>query len=862
MSWAVALAIGLGLAWHGRLRLRYSLPKVAGFAVAAFALFWVALAARQLLTIPDPEIHLEIAAAIRAGSWPPALPWNPWQPFFYHYGTDLLIGLLAPPFGPDLALVTEVVGAYAWTALVLIVATLQRRYGWISLLVLTPLLLSSGAWTLIGYASAPDILRIPVPTGLPEDGLRAALAEIYWPVVQAAELPWTRPVEASPPNIWKPPFLLTYALVLVVLTSAGGDRRRPWWAVFTLAALVGFMGLTEETLALMTLALWAILEVLAVRQSVFRRSPDWRLVLRSAAGPAIATLLLAAGGGVVTGILTGSLGGAGRLHVGWIADPGSRRPLATLEVLPGGIGLLGIGPLAVAVSAGLLARRNRLVMALAAASIAFLLASLIVQYEPSRDVTRLDGHARTFALLSLLIAVGSRLALLRPRWRCVLGAGLLSIVTLPTVAAPAHHMSVGLTYGPRFDNAQPGQPFASNLMRRYAIGRLIPDQITTYVRRNTDVDARILSPEPTRLTLATGRPNASGFPAHLHLHPKPGAEFVDAIRYLEPSAVRRLGFTHLHATDDWVAGLPARAIRWLADPSFFELLIRSGTSSLYQIQPAFIDLEVQPPPGSFEALRRIVPSSAKVYLAPAIDPLDSVRVASVLTHARILGDLHHANLYLLTEIPTEPLGSSAPEFVVVARLLTPSALSPDARQPIWMNDELAVYAPRGDATPMTAPVPPLFSVQLTDVQEADGHISFTASFTDSAIGQWIGQDWLVAAADASPWAFPRELEADGRRHAGTQWYAGQVIPGQVTTTHRYEFDPQAAKLAVRGADGTFAAARSSGLGLDPGVWSLAVRLRGDWWEVAFIPVMRIEVAADGVTTYEVYEGALDSALDP
>ena len=120
----------------------------------------------------------------------------------------------------------------------------------------------------------------------------------------------------------------------------------------------------------------------------------------------------------------------------------------------------------------------------------------------------------------------------------------------------------------------------------------------------------------------------------------------------------------------------------------------------------------------------------------------------------------------------------------------------------------------------------------------------------------------MVAADDSPWAFPRELEADGRRHAGTQWYAGQVIPGQVTTTHTYEFDPQAAKLAVLGADGTFGAARSSGPGLNPGVWSLAVRLRGDWWEVAFIPVMRIEVAADGATTYEVYEGALDSALAP
>ena len=860
-GWIIVVALGAGLAWRAPQDLRVPLRSIAGFGLAGATIFWVALAGRQLLTIPDPEIHLELAAAIRAGSWPPSLAWNPWLPVFYHYGVDLLIGMLAPPFGPDLDLVTELVGAYAWTGLVLVVATLLLRRGWISLLVLTPLLLTAGAWTLIGYIPE-NILQMPIPTGIPAAGLRASLADIYWPAIKPDELPLTNPVETSPPNVWKPPFVLAFALTAVVLTWAASSLRRSWPAVLTVTALIGFMGLLEETIALMTLALWTVLEAWFLLRAT-RESPVHRaLVLRSATGPALAALLLAGGGGVITGILSGSLEGAGRLQIGWISDLGSRRPLGFFEVLPGGMGLLGVGPLIAVAAAVLLARRQRLVLALAAGSAAFLLASLILQYEPSRDITRRDGHARTFALLALLVALSSRLPALQPRWRYVLGAGFVALVTWPTVAAPMHSIGLGLTYGPRFDNAQPGQPFDSNLMRRYVISRPMSERVASYIRNSTDVDARILSPDPTGLSLATGRPNASGFPGHLHLHPTPGAEYVDAIRYLEPAAVRSLDFAYVHATDAWVADLPDRARRWLADPRFFEPLIHDETDALYRIRPAFLDLEAEPAPASFEALRRAVPSSALVYLAPAIHPVDSVRTASVLSHARILGDVHHANLYLLTDIPTEPLGDSMPDFVVASTLLTPSALSPDARRPIWKNDELAVYALHGASESVATPSMSLLSVRLSEFQEGDGRITFTVTFTDRAPDQWKGQDWLVVAADDSQWAFPRELESDARRHAGTQWYAGQVIPGQVSTTHTYEFDPQAAKLAVLGADGTFGAARSSGPGLNPGVWSLAVRLRGDWWEVAFIPVMRIVINADGATTYGVYEGALDSALAP
>ena len=143
VAWLIILALGVGLAWHARLRLQLPPRTVAGFAVTTLALLWVALAARQLMKIPDHHIHLGLSSLIRAGNWPPFTPWNPWLPVPYHYGVDMAIGLLAPPFGPDLAFTTELLGAYAWTSLVLVIATILLRYGgWTGALILGPLALS------------------------------------------------------------------------------------------------------------------------------------------------------------------------------------------------------------------------------------------------------------------------------------------------------------------------------------------------------------------------------------------------------------------------------------------------------------------------------------------------------------------------------------------------------------------------------------------------------------------------------------------------------------------------------------------------------------------------------------------------
>ena len=859
-AWAVVLALAVGLAWRAPSALRFSPRTVAGFAAAALALFWATLAARQTLLIPDVETHLGLAASIRAGGFPPALPWIPGHPASYHYGVDMLVGLLTPPVGPDLAFVTELLSAYIWTSFAFVAAAaLRRRAAWPIVLALIPLLLTAGGWTLaFREPTAPVIVQVLAPSGVLVAGIRASLADIYWPFV---EWPWATEIVVAPPNIWKPFFVLAYALAVVILERLTASRGRSWAARLTLASLLGFLGLADETVALMTLALWVLVDAFHFRRVWRGRASGWRPIWLAAAGPALAALLLAVGGGVITHTLVGA--SASGLSLGWIDDAGSRRPFGAFDVRPGGVGLLGLGPLALAAVAGVLAWRSRLVLALVIGSGAFLLAGFVLQYDVvPHDVYRFDGHARTFALLAFLLALSGALSGLRRRWRYVAVATIVVVIVWPTIARPARTVALALDRGIHVSNARPEQrEFDGWLLGRYALPHLSSERVVDYIRDHTPVDARVLSPVPKAIAIDTGRPVATGFAELLHLRPKLGSEYTDAIHYLEPAAVQRLGFAYVHATDVWVAGLPERAQRWLADPELFDLRIRDGADALYRIQPAFLELSIAPAAESFEALRQAVEPGAAVYLSPALEPLSTLRAAATLTHARLFGVVDPEPWHLLTPIPIEPLEDHVPDLVLTAARLAPAMFPPERRTPIWWNKEIAVYATSGPGAP-GMPQPRDFSVRVSDAQVEAGRLRFTAAFTDRAPDRWKGQDWIVAPTDRSAWALPAGFEADERTYAGVQWYAGQVVPGQTDMTHHYVFDPRAASLAVRGQNGDFAAAASSGDELAPGAWILAVRLRGDWWETAFIPLTKIEVTSTGEVRYTVFDGPLDGMLIP
>ena len=840
--------------------------------VVVLALLWAALASRQLLWFSDPQLHLGMAGAFRAGVFPPELSWIPGDPMRYHHGVQLLFGLLTPPFGPDVAFTAEVLGAYAWVSFTLVVVTLLvARGSWQVALLLSPLLLASGLWT--GVTVGSGVLQGPVPAGLPEAGLRASLADTYWPVVGQT---WSR-IEGALPNVRKPSFLLAYALAVVVLERAAHPGTRSWRSVGTLAGLVGGVGLVSTTLTPVVLALWAGLEALGLKNAWRTRALSWRDALRPGAGLVLAVVVLLASGGRFTGMLEGS--SSAGLAFWWEENALGWLLLGEIDVRPGGVGVLALGPIVVAAIAVLLAWRDRLVVTLAVGAGLLALAWLVLRYEPfPQDLNRLLGHARNLSLVAVLLALSARLAGLRPRWRQAASALLVGLVIWPTSVGPVRNLGLAFEQGIEVANAGTVEP-ASDREASWGAGRFVAPAVSAgiaaYIRDHTAVDARVFVPEEFfwKITAATGRPNSAGYVNLLHSIYAFGPEYLDVRNHLEPGAMRRLGIDYVYATDAWVAGLPERARRWLADVRLFELLIRDGHEALYRVRPEFLALDVPPAPATFEALRQTVPAGTAVYW-PSGAPFETdttLRVASVLSpDAQLFGVLKYAGrrIYALTAFPTEPLDARTPDLVMLPTAQEPWMFPPAGQHPIWWNEEMAIYAPHGAVSPiMSTPdgaprEPPPISVGVSDVRVAEGRMAFTLTVDDHSPDRWSGQDWVLIKVDESPWAIPRNL--DGGRPVVEQWFAGQVVRGRGLTTHSYVYDAGASTLAVRSGDGAYRTEDSSAGGTGAGAWTLALRLRqevnrGDYVaheEAALIPVLSVAVSADGEVTYRVVDNVL------
>ena len=860
IGWGVTLTLAAVLAWRAPERIRPEPRVLAGFVVVVLTLLWVGLAARQALTIPDAPDHLGMSGAIRAGGFPPSFFWSPGVAAPYHYGSDLLVAALTPPFGPNLAFVTELLGAYAWTSFILVVATmLLRRSSRFAVLVTVPLLLGYGAWTQTGLFA--NILQVPVPTGIPSAGLRASLGEIYWPTVE-----WPLPSPfVGVPDIWLPRHPLSYALAMVVVERAAEPGGRSWSASLALAGLVGFVGVLSATVAPVILLAWGVLELVHLVKPGAADAGRRAALLRSGVGLALALVLLAVGGGTLkSNLANAELTG---ISFGWNGHEWRSWAQGAFQSRPGGIGLLGTAgsPLIVAAIAVALAWRDRLVLALVAGVGALMLAKMALRYEPAPwDLARFDGHARNFALLALLLALSVRLANLRPaRWRYAAGALLVALVVWPTISPSVRNLGLALGQGVEIANAS--VPPAEAGTRYSHQGRYempsVSDRVAAYVRDHTPVEMRVFSPTPgfEAVAFATGRPSASGFFGHVHMYPRLGPEYLDAARYLEPAAIRRLGIEYVHATDAWVSVLPPRAQRWLTDPGLFDLVVRDDAEALYRVRPAFLALDAPPTPASFEALRQAVPASATTYLPASFGTVEALQVAAALSHTRLFGAVPGTRLHLLTTWPVEPLDGQAPDLVITSARFAPWMFPPGGRQPIWWTDAIAVYAPEGAvppvmAAPPTEPAPPLVGVRVSDAHIQDQRFVFTVNWVVLDPEQWSGQDWVIVNGDDSPWAMPTAFLPDGRMPAPVRWFAGQVAPGSETSARTYALDAKTPRLDVRQADGQWVAAASTEGRLDPGAWTLAVRLRREWrpnsWrDAAFIPVVRITIADDGQASY-------------
>ena len=273
--------------------------------------------------------------------------------------------------------------------------------------------------------------------------------------------------------------------------------------------------------------LWAGLAALHFLR-LRRIGPTSSAALESGLGPALAVLLLLGGGGAFTGVLDGAPPSG--LEVAPGLDSTQWHVLGSFDARPGGLGLLGLGPLALAGVAAALARRDRLVLALAAGAALFVAVWLALTYPPAPwDINRLAGHARNLSLMALLLAMSSRLADLPPgRWRAAVGALLVGLVVWPTVVTPARNLGLAIGNGVQLANARWVQQELIDRgetvpMRRFQL-RALTGPVADYIRDHTDVNARVLATEwpYTNVFLATGRPNNAGFADVVYLLYHPG----------------------------------------------------------------------------------------------------------------------------------------------------------------------------------------------------------------------------------------------------------------------------------------------------------------------------------------------------
>ena len=547
----------------------------------------------------------------------------------------------------------------------------------------------------------------------------------------------------------------------------------------------------------------------------------------------------------------------------------------------GGSGALaGLGPLLAAGLAVSLAWRDRLVVLLAVGAGIFTLAWITLEYPPHPwDLNRVAGHGRNFALAALVLALGVGLARLRPTWRYGAGVLFALLIVWPTIVKPGRVLAASLAGGVEIANAERREAKSPSQSTSGASPRFaMPDvskAIVDYIREHTPISTRVFTSARNAwyLTIATGRPNASGFLEHAHQVHQVGPEYLDVLRFLESAAVRRSGFQYIHATHDWAAALPDRARDLLDNPDLFELVVRDGDQRLVRVRPKFLSLDSPPNPASFEALRQAVPPSATVYVVLPPRKPTTLRIASALSHTKLVGQIDPQLIHLIppAKWQLDSLIDQAPDLVVLPRDKEPWMFAPSVRTAIWWNDDVAVYAPSGAIPPImgvpptvTPPAanPPPVLVDVTDVTVADGRIAFTATFDERDPELWTSQDWVIYAGDRSPWAIPTEVFRSGKSPTVAKWFHGLLSSGGASTWHPYRFDARTSELSVGGRDGGgFTPLPTSAAQLAPGGYTLALRLRHEyqpnyWRDAAVIPVMRIRVFEDGGVSYEVFSDVL------
>ena len=475
---------------------------------------------------------------------------------------------------------------------------------------------------------------------------------------------------------------------------------------------------------------------------------------------------------------------------------------------------------------------------------------LFVEYEfSSFDNLRLQGHFRNLLLIATILVIGHFLARLKQWPHRIACAALAVIVVWPTVAGSGASLWFAVKNGPQFaiPTAETRRIHEGIMGRAELAG--VPAELASYIKDHLQGNASILSPNPMAISVASGRPSPYGYVDFTQYVGLRGPEYLDAIEHLDPDAIQKLGVDYVHATSKWVDGLPKRSRDWLESPEYFRPLFQADAGALYEILAPFSELVASPASESFNALRTLTGKGARVYISPAVHPLQRLSIAAALQEARLYGDLGNP-VHVRSTLGFSPYEDEDVDFLVLPSRLSPTVIPTHLRSPVWSKGENAVYAV-GDVE--DGAIRRKLAALWVDIEESrvdQQSTRFGIRFEIVDPDGWTGQDWVLIADDGTRWAVP--VLQDRPVH----WYSGQVDPSSDDLRVEYDWNVETGTLQWSTGGSEFLPAQSSTSELITGSYVLAMRLTLDGRERFVLPVLRVHVSQDGSIRFKFFEGPL------
>ena len=585
----------------------------AGLAIS-LAFYFSAQANRLSLLFLDEPIHLGITATIVEGNYPVRSPWSPDVAAAYHYAGDLHSAILASVSGLPVWIVAEM--QHPWLALGLalivfgvVIHATGSRVGALaaaSLAAYSPGIIALG-WPALGADGAA------FPDGLASLGAR--LAEIG---------PARYELTTGPSNLVFPQRTLGFTLLMLLIHSwtLSPFRRNSTAAIF---------GVGIGLLAVFEVGMFAIgfLALIAGAYVLTERGKRVKASIRGAVPVAFAVAVALIAGGPVTDAVVGPAGiDAGRSVALQIRPSRDLlnpvlfgRPSA-VDSFAAAVELRWIH-LAIMAAGLALFSRNKIAVGLCAVGIAGGVLFQSVAYTVHDDASRLVAYSSFFSAVAIVAFLPGFIRNLPTAVAVVAGSAIVAFAAIPTLIPeliPALRLTgngVALT---------PIEPLGlSNRLAersRYALEFNAGKSIFASIRETTPADARILTPWPAALTIATGRFGVFAPPGAVQNEPYAGPEFIDAWSSLAIEPIAALGAEYLHLTADAADVLDRQGIQ-IEEPDGFRLLVDTFGDARPEFRHRLYAIEMPAPyagDNSVTGLSRRLRADSAIFMGDGLSP--------------------------------------------------------------------------------------------------------------------------------------------------------------------------------------------------------------------------------------------------